>query len=426
MVDLQRGLWQGARVDVAMLDTLATAGNEVTLRRFQRRLPSAELREAAMRRIVRIHVALSPFAEVRDAGKAVEDTVLTAGINAVQLASHRVTKLWFEPSATARRGVVVHQDVWAQRSTLLGSSPDRRALSVVATLPLHGVLFAELADISHPVTTCASPSELDPSPCIADADLASTSKLVRVDRGTLVVTDEALSIADVMQLAGQPTFELGVSAGGTTASVTWPLQFAAPDRLVLAGDAPAGRGPDLLVRIGAPAKDRFSFDVNVMGRDYIAIVEARDLPAFEIATVGGEGAHGSSGTSGSTGSSGSQCSDGGRGGDGGNGSPGGAGGRGGDIAIHLDCSGSTCTEIQHGVRPVIRSLGGPGGAGGSGGSGGSGGAGGSARMATTHVDADGHLVTDDQGCSAGATGSSGTDGSSGATGPSGEPGLVRW
>jgi hypothetical protein len=56
---VEAGSWQGHPVDVAMMDRLAAAGNEMTLRRFAERLPRADLRQEARRCIVRIHIELS-------------------------------------------------------------------------------------------------------------------------------------------------------------------------------------------------------------------------------------------------------------------------------------------------------------------------------------------------------------------------------
>ena len=40
-VDVEHGTWQGRRVDLPLMDTLAAAGNEMTLTRFAERLPDA-------------------------------------------------------------------------------------------------------------------------------------------------------------------------------------------------------------------------------------------------------------------------------------------------------------------------------------------------------------------------------------------------
>ena len=87
-IDLENGLWQGRTVDVAMMDALAESGNEMTLTRFVERLPSAELRDMARRRILRIHIARSPFPEVRDSGAAVEENMIRNGHNRISLKEH--------------------------------------------------------------------------------------------------------------------------------------------------------------------------------------------------------------------------------------------------------------------------------------------------------------------------------------------------
>ena len=76
--DIEHGTWQGRRVDLPMMDALAATGNEMTLTRFAKRLPEPDLREQAKRRIVRVHVALSAFDEVRTAAAAVEEAVRAA------------------------------------------------------------------------------------------------------------------------------------------------------------------------------------------------------------------------------------------------------------------------------------------------------------------------------------------------------------
>ena len=72
-IDVEHGSYHGSPVDTKLMDQLATEGNELTLRRFAERLPSAALRTEAQRRLVRIHIALSPFAEVRSGGAELED-----------------------------------------------------------------------------------------------------------------------------------------------------------------------------------------------------------------------------------------------------------------------------------------------------------------------------------------------------------------
>jgi len=57
------------------------AGGEKTLHCFANRLPASDLRDQARCRVVRIHVAASPFPEVRDHVAAVEEIVIKQGMN---------------------------------------------------------------------------------------------------------------------------------------------------------------------------------------------------------------------------------------------------------------------------------------------------------------------------------------------------------
>src|SRR5439155_3179152 len=78
-IDLERGEWQGRRVDGALLDALAAAHDETLLRRCMDRLPDASLRTEARRRVIRLHIAASPFPEVRQNAATVEPIVLKLG-----------------------------------------------------------------------------------------------------------------------------------------------------------------------------------------------------------------------------------------------------------------------------------------------------------------------------------------------------------
>jgi len=124
-VDVEHGTWQGQPVDVAMMDALAAAGNEMTLRRFAERLPRADLRQEASRRIIRIHIALSAFDEVRAAAATVEESVLRDGHNRIALREHPLVRAWFDERNATIRNVLVRQEVWNQTATLLGYSQQR-------------------------------------------------------------------------------------------------------------------------------------------------------------------------------------------------------------------------------------------------------------------------------------------------------------
>src|ERR1043165_5488400 len=104
-------LFQGRPVDDAMIDALAAAGNEMTLRRFANRPPGAELRDAAKRRLIRVHIQLSAFDEVHAAAAEVEDRVVRDGHNGVSLAEHPLVRAWFDERVATIRHVLVRQPV---------------------------------------------------------------------------------------------------------------------------------------------------------------------------------------------------------------------------------------------------------------------------------------------------------------------------
>jgi hypothetical protein len=124
-IDIEQGQWRGRAVDAAMLDTLAASGNEMILTRLAARLPSAELQEQARRRLVRVHIALSPFQEVRANAATVEETVIREGHNRVALSEHPLVSASFDASKTLIRGVLVREHLWAQTATLLGYAEGR-------------------------------------------------------------------------------------------------------------------------------------------------------------------------------------------------------------------------------------------------------------------------------------------------------------
>ena len=140
--ELERGLWGGNRVGVDTIDALYTAGDEATLRRFNDRLPSSALREQARRRVIRLHIAASPFPEVRAHAAVVEELVLQRGSYPLALDAHPPRRGWLDANQLPVRGVLVRQNVWQQRATLLGFNANH--LSVVPEVRLRGALLVEL------------------------------------------------------------------------------------------------------------------------------------------------------------------------------------------------------------------------------------------------------------------------------------------
>jgi hypothetical protein len=426
-IDVENGQWQGHAVDPAMMDTLAASGNEMTLTRFVERLPSAELREQAQRRIVRVHIALSPFPEVRDAAAAVEETVIREGHNRVALKQHPLLSASLDPRKTLVRDVLVRQRVWDRSATLLGFAASRSNLSVLPEVSLRGALLAKLQSISRPVSVCEHKRNLDPSPCIAAEDVSLDNPVAyRTSGGDFHFKDD-VGLGEIVALARNSKFVLPVRIGGRAAvSLDWGLSYERPEDLAFDGTSSGGVGPRLKVRVERPTATRFVFSVSAPQGTYAAVVEASNIHDFHVVSRGTPGLPGATGNPGNPGAAGSECSDGERGSDGGPGWDGGRGGDGGEIAVELACGGASCSDTVDLLQQIILSVGGLGGAGGSGGAGGPGGPGGSGRSPATHINSYGESVTDDPGCSAGAKGSSGASGNSGSPGRPGRPGRMTF
>lgn len=426
--DVERGLWQGRKVDVAMMDALAAAGNEMTLGRFAQRLPDSALREEARRRIVRVHIAISPFPEVHQQAAAVEEAVLRDGHNRVSPDQHPLVRAALDPKAP-RRWVVVQQHVWPRKATLLAVEPTSGPAATTTVAPelrLSGLLWAQMSGLSRPVSACGRKSDLDVDPCIDGSDLAISSALAYRAKGATFRLKDELDLGSVLPLAKEASFALPLQIGGRDAvTLQWGLTFAS-EPMVFAGGAAGGAGRDLDVTVERPRAERVVVRVQPGRGEYDEVVEARDLPGFELVSRGLPGDSGEDGASGSDGASGGECQDGGPGGDGGAGGDGGPGANGGDIRVRLVCGALTCDDLLEPLSQAIASQGGRGGHGGSGGRGGSGGSGGSGQSQRTHVDSDGNTVVDEEGCSAGSPGADGSSGLSGHDGPAGAPGRVTF
>lgn len=427
-LELERGSWKGQGVDPALMDELAEAGNVLTLRRFAERLPTAELRQEAKARIVRIRVALSAFAEVRGEGRALEDVVLERGHNAVSLSRYPVIRAWFDERRLPQRLVLVQQAPWEGRAVLLGRTETQRVGSVMPEVPLRRTLRVLLRGISRPVGVCEEPGSLDPSPCIELGDISLPNPLTELDNLGAIHLKEHLTREETIMLAARERFSVPLGIGGKrVATLEWPLHFSLPTDLQFSGDYPAGDGPNVTVAISLPLRSRMRVDASAGAEVYTAVVERDDADLFRVGSTGGAGAIGTEGYPGANGYSGSECGNGSSGGEGGPGGMGGPGGAGGDVFARFTCreDASTCAAWHALLKRVVVSEGGAGGAGGPGGMGGYGGAGGSSRPERSHYDSEARMtIVDDSGCSAGVAGSSGLSGMNGAAGPDGLPGRT--
>lgn len=425
--DLEQGRWNGKPVDPQTIDALAQANDVATLERFVERLPSEPLRTLAKRQVVHLHVVASPFPEVRANAAAVEQTLIETGRNALALGGQRLVRAWIDLTKAPMRTVVVEQNVWAQTARLTAAAPGRAHESVLPEISLRGMLYAEVASVSQPITVCQPPHALDPSPCIAPEDVSIDHPLAYVDRGARFHFNDSVAMRQVVALAGSDELVLPVKiAGLPAAAIQWTVHFARPDSLALVGNQPGEGGPPLKVQVDATNPQRFVFDVATQGRHYLVVIEQSEVTAYRVISRGAQGYTGSTGYTGSSGSSGGECQNGGEGGAGGPGGDGGPGGNGGEVRVLISCGDRPCPELTQRLGAVVRSEGGAGGAGGSGGPGGSGGSGGPSRSPNTHVDSNGNTITDDPGCSAGSTGPSGPSGSDGSPGPAGYPGTVTF
>src|SRR5262249_20927050 len=135
--------------------------DEALLRRFAARLPDPELRRRALRRVVRLHIAASPYPEVRGHAREVEDLMMKQGKNPFPLDQFPPEAGHVDNLRLSLHRVLVRQDVAAGAAKILGAGG-----SVMPEVALRGALAIGLKGVSHAVTLCASTRELDPSPCV--------------------------------------------------------------------------------------------------------------------------------------------------------------------------------------------------------------------------------------------------------------------
>jgi hypothetical protein len=425
VVDLEQGRYGGRPVDDASIGEIAARSDANLLRRFADRLPSQDLRDQSRRGLIRVHIAASPFAEVRAQAAVVEERVFREGVNRVSLAAQPVARASFDNDKFPVRTVLARQNIQQQTVTLLGSAGGSE-LSVVPSLSLVGALWIDVAGVSRPITICQAASSFDPTPCVAGSDVTLENPTAAVDsRGSFQFRDRVTESELIAMTGTRGWFPLAIDVGGKRmVTLRWPLRFESPNALLLGG------GPDLNVAIRRADPALFSFTVTDGGSRYQAIVEKSDLAAFRVVSVGNMGSDGSSGSDGFDGTPGmdgssASCpmtsgSSGGNGGDGGNGGPG------GNVQVEYDCGAATCSGDEVALlRKVVASEGGRGGSGGRPGRGGRGGRGGSGGRGTTCTDSKGGTSTLGGG-SDGMSGMNGMDGSAGSSGRPGRPGRVTF
>jgi hypothetical protein len=374
---------------------------------------------------------------VRENAPAIEETMMRRGSNPVALAEHRVRRGWVDSGALVERSMRIRQDVRQRTYTLLGYAGDGSGVSVFPRLPLRGTLQLELEGIDRPVTLCAPPLELDPSPCVPASELKVDSPFATLAAdGTLRFTEQLGAEEAATLAASARRVVVPITVGGEQfAALDWALEFETPADLVLDADRGDGVGPDLHVRVDRLETGRVSYIVSRGDERYRTFVERDRARDFHVISRGRDGNRGRDGLAGhdglagsngraascpsSTGSNGARGEDGESGRDGGDGA---AGGRGGNISVEI-ASGGASEELAALIRETVLSKGGAGGVAGAGGRGGRGGAGGSGGSGTTCFDSDGRMNSLSGGL-AGLDGSDGRNGWSGAAGAPGQAGRV--
>ena len=433
-LDLERGRWGERVVDAAFLDERAAQHDEALLARFAARLPDAGLRGEAARRVIRLRIAASPFAELRDDAAHVEELVLRAGINPVSPRLQRPMRATVDAARLALPGVRVDQQVVRQTARL---GDPRGAGGLLGRIALRGALAVEVDGLTRPITLCGAARELDPTPCLLPGDVAIDSPLVWRDPDGGVHFVDDITESQAVELARNDRLALPIAiAGAPLAAIELPLAFAAHDVVVYDAATASGDGPALQVDVEQRGA-RLIYQITSGQTVRRAVVERAALRELTIVSRGRAGSDGSDGSAGGDGSAGSDgaaascpSSDGGNGGDGGdgdNGADGGSGGNGGNggtIHVTVRCDDGECQALVAALREVIRSEGGAAGSGGRGGAGGRGGHGGSAGGGTSCTDDAGHTTQLSSGF-AGRSGSDGRAGSDGASGASGAPGTIE-
>src|SRR6185437_2568072 len=308
-----RGVRNGEPVTVVTLDELLRAGDDSTLTQYADRLPDSSLRVEAKRRVIRLRIARSPYAAVREHAADVEQMLMTTGMNRVALDDHPLVRGWIDDGFRTTRVVLVRQDVEHQMSTLVGSYEDDGAVSVLPQLSLRGAMHLELQGIDQPVTLCALPQALDPSPCVLATEVRLGNPLAYLEADGTIRFIERFGSGDAFRLAAhQERFVVPVVVHGQQlAALDWGLRFVTPNELILGGAGWGASGPDLQVRIDVLAASRLGYTVRRGDRQYVAIVERerwRDFDVLSAGSAGSSGLDGSNGRDGFSGQSGTNAS----------------------------------------------------------------------------------------------------------------------
>jgi hypothetical protein len=420
-LELDDGLLEGAPLTPARVEAL---DDEALLRRVEARSPRAEVRLAARRRVVRLHLAAATMPEVQARAAEVEAAVLEHG-RWVQPAAGLPPAIALPPR-TLELSLRASQNVATQLARLSTSDdPDGRDPRV----DLKPLLRFSVG-WSRPLALCAPPEALDVHPCIDPREVTLGTGFATLRPDGVLAFPETLVLADLVELTrGGFGLVVPVQLGQRTVQVLQvPLVVLQPGPFYFEG-ALTEPGPAVNVVAVPVAQGLLLEAVDAKGTRK-QVVLPRGPTVFELGSRGGAGKPGSPGLKGADGARGNNgmsasCpsmngTNGGPGGSGQPGTSGGAGGRGGDggpVKVELHCGGACEDEAL--LRAIVRSVGGPGGAGGQGGAGGRGGDGGSGGSGTSCY-SNGRSTY----LSGGSQGSRGSDGARGQDGPRGAPGSA--
>jgi hypothetical protein len=431
---LERGLLPDGRpVTIENLDELVSMQAEEELRIYARRIPDETLRREAQRRLIRVRIARSPFAELREDAAAVEERVMALGRNPVSLTSNRPTEVDFDASRMPVRGIAVVQDVLSQRARLVSWRDRRDNVSVVPAIDLRPVLAFTVPSFSAPLRLCAPAEELRVDPCVDPSELSIGLPFARIEADGHFRLAEHLDMAQVFHIAETgPGFRIPiVLAGEPLVDALWDVDFSTTGNAVFEGGGYGAPGPTVSLVVDATDPRFHHYVIEAVGREFHAVIEPGEMGYFAVVAAGGDGQPGARGQDGydgqdgqdgqdascpnSQGTNGSNGTDGGPGGPGG---PGGNGGQGGFVDAKLICTQPRCAELVAELRPTLAAPGGAPGAGGMGGRGGDGGDGGDGGSSTTCYDDNNVSYT----VNGGSDGADGNDGPNGPPGPDGLPG----
>jgi hypothetical protein len=430
---LEQGLLpDGTPVSVESLDELLSMGAEEELRIYARRIPDPALRTEAARRLVRLRIASSPFAELRQDAAAVETRVMAMGRNPVPLSVNRPTEVDFDASAMPVRGISILQDVGSQTARLASWRDRRDNVSVVPAIDLRPVLSFTIPSFSAPLRLCAPAEELRVEPCVEARELSLGLPFAQLEDDGRFRLAGQIDMAQVLSLAESgPGFRIPIVLGGEPlVDAIWDVDYATTGNAVFSPGYGA-EGPTVSLVVDATDTRFHHYVIRAYEREYHAVVEPGEMGYFAVVAAGGDGvpgARGQDGYDGSDGANGSNAScpnssggngqNGSDGGPGGPGGPGGNGGPGGFLDAKLLCDPARCQALAAELHATLAAPGGSAGAGGAGGAGGRGGDGGSGGSSASCTDDEGQSYT----VSGGSDGADGHDGPPGPRGPDGYPG----